>query len=430
MFARVRLALLAPLIVALSACASTHRISYFDAIAAAPADDVMRVYVDGFGSVYPREPLAADSIADYHWNGSLFEHFAEGNSPCRAELMASEVRSLCEAIERAGSDDLSKDAREYARLSAWYDSQLSLWRTRGETIAARALKQGNEPVIVVLIHGFNTRFSEAVPDFVEARRLVKQTLGENQRALFVEVFWDGCAIPGGVRCWAKAQGSGPLVGFYLRPMFNAMNDALAQSGARANVRMLSHSSGAFVIGSTVGNPGDVLPLLDDEKDFAYQRFADNAAAKDGVYRVPQFDDLAIGLLAPATTVKTFSGQMDEAREGMMTRGARLLYGINPDDEVITKGFLGCQRFGVTCMASSYANYCEYLADSPRLAAQDITVTAFDFKRTENGEKHPFADYLKQIETQTSFLADLMASNGSTKDEGVYTCPQPDEAAGA
>ncbi len=427
MLANWRLALVAPLLFALSACSTTHRISYFDAIAAAPADNVMRVYVDGFGSIYPREPLAANAIADYDWDGSLFQHFTDGNSPCDAALLASEVRDLCEAVNRA-APELNGDAAEYAELSAWYDSQLSIWRERGERIAKRAVANGSEPTIVFLLHGFNTRFSEAVPDFAKARRMITERSPTSANLLFVEVFWDGCSVPLGVRCWGQAQASGPLVGFYLRPMFNAMNDELDRQGTRAKVRMLSHSSGAFVIGSTVGNPARVLPLLEDDRDFAYQRFADNASAKDGVYRVPTFDDLAIGMLAPATTVKTFSGSAEGSNEGMLSGNARLLYGINPDDEVITKGFVGCDRFGVTCMASSYENYCEYLADNPRLNARGIEAIAYDFKRESKREKHEFIAYLEQIETQTSFLADLLGPAGQMQQDGVYTCPPPEAAA--
>ncbi len=433
MIAQLRLLLAVPFLIALSACTTAHRVSYFDAIAATPQNDVIRVYIDGYGSVYPREPLPADAIADYHWNGSLFEHFVEDKSPCGSKLMASEVRDLCEAVTRA-APDLTGDAQKYGRLAAWYDSQLSIWRNRGERIANRALAQDSSPTIVVLFHGFNTRFSEAVPDFIEARRLIKQTLPQDEKPLFVEVFWDGCSDPLGVPCWSQAQGSGPLVGFFLRPMFNAMNDAITQRGAQAKVRMLSHSSGAFVLGSTVGNPGNVLPLLQDEKDFAYQRFADNAAAKDGVYRIPEFNDLAVGLMAPATTVKTFSGSESGVDVGILTRGARLIYGINPDDEIITKGFVGCDRFGVTCMASSYTDYCDYLADNQRLQSRQISVTAYDFKREQGGEKHPFTDYLAYVETQTTFLADLMGTIGQADRDGVYTCPPPiasdsDQAAG-
>ncbi|MEL6876957.1 MAG: hypothetical protein AAGL68_02530 [Pseudomonadota bacterium] len=421
MLARLRLLLALPVLCLLAGCAITpHRVSYFDAIAAAPVDNVMRVYVDGYGSVYPREPLMADSIADYHWDGSLFNHFTGGNSPCREVMAATEVLSLCSAIAQAALGEIDDDAV----IAAWYQAQEAIWRTRGQAIAKRAAANGQSPTIVFLVHGFNTRFSEAVPSFAEARRIITAKSANPQNLLFVETFWDGCSIQNGVGCWGQAQASGPLVGFFMRQMMNAMNEGLAEQGVQARVRMLSHSSGAFVIGSTLGNPDDVLPLLGKDGNYPYQRFAQHAADSEGTYRVPVFDDLAIGLLAPATTVKTFAG-MGGVDQGTLSRGMRLLYGINPDDEVITKGFIGCSRFGITCMASNYSDYCDYLSGDELLKRRRIGVTAYDFKRDEDRGEHAFEAYLTQIETNTSFLADLMAPAGQMQRAGEYICPAPE-----
>ena len=421
MFARLRLFFALPVLCLLASCASPDRVSYFDAIAAAPVENVMRVYVDAQGSVYPREFTGASSIPSNQWDGSLFNHYTSKKSPCRSVGFERELRALCAAIGRLPQSlspisDLSGEAAQ----DAWFTTQEGIWRARGIEIANRAMARSETPTIVVLFHGFNTRFAEAVPNFATARLIVTANSPDPANLLFVETFWDGCSVDGGIRCWGKAQASGPLAGFFMRAMFNAMNEELNRKGAKAKVRMLSHSSGAFVISSTLGNPGDVLPLLKADARYPYRRFYENAAANEGAFAVPVFDDLAIGLLAPATTVKSFAS-LGQTNRGMLSSGARLLYAINPDDDVITKGPLGCRPFGTTCMASNYKDYCEYLAGDNQLAARKITVTPYDFKREKNGGEHAFRVYLTQMASTTSFLDDWLGSKDQARNDGQYLC---------
>lgn len=419
---RETIAIIAILI--LGACASPHQVSYFDAVAAKPEPQVMRVYIDAEGSVYPRENVRSASVVSAHWNGSLFQHYRSDDEICEDASTTSEIGRLCLAIkppaDASQPDPASYVDPQFPIESEWHRAQQSILESRGREIARRAanasmrssnLMPEQSVTIVVLIHGFNNLFAEAVPSFAQARKLIAEASDPRENLMFVEIFWDGCAIPGGIRCWGKAQASGPLAGFAMRPMFNAMNDELAKRGRPSKIRILSHSSGAFVLGSTLGNPGEVLPLLKKPKRFGYRRFARFASSADGAFAVPQFHDLAVLMLAPATTVKTFGGGERED-EGTLSRDMRLYYGINPDDSVINKKFVGCSIAGVTCMAAKYDDYCDHLHANERLMRRGIRVAAYDLKRDQNGSiapsEHAFEGYLQQIGTETSMLADFLA----------------------
>jgi hypothetical protein len=392
----------------LGGCASVRNVGYFDAVAARPLANVERVYIDAHGSLYPETPLPSLAVPPADWDGSLFNWFTTGEgTPCEMRDPGADIASLC----AAGKDP-----------SQWYGVQDSMWRERGVRIAEEAAKSP-DPEIVLFIHGFNNTMAEAAPNYSMAREMILASvpLARRSNLHFVEVYWDGCSVPGGLGCWAKGQGAGPLAGFALRQLLNSIDDRMAELGKPARFRVITHSSGAFVMGAALGNPGEVLPNLRDQKGWEYARFADHAKDETGAYRIPDPDEMRLAMFAPATPVQTFTGLGPE--QGLRARDVRLLYTVHPGDMALskTKGIhVGCEKAGVTCMGARTDLYCDLVKKSAKLDAHGTVRVAYDFTRPSDA--HAFAVYLDQAKSpDKSIIADLM-TDGALARTGEVPCP--------
>src|SRR5690606_27402460 len=96
--------------------------------------------------------------------------------------------------------------------------------------------------VVLLIHGFNNTGSEARKGFEHWHSLLDAYPGTST----FEVYWDGLSSRIGPMVWGMAQWNGPLVGLGLRRIVN-------QLPANIPLRIVTHSSGAFVLTDLLGN---------------------------------------------------------------------------------------------------------------------------------------------------------------------------------
>ncbi|MDE1467389.1 hypothetical protein [Aurantiacibacter sp. D1-12] len=395
MYYRILCALL--LVLTLSACAKN--VTFFPHHAQTRAEGITRVYVDAHGSIYPRSHL--NPVTSDLPSGSLYRYMSRGQAnECAIAPAGSQAGRLC-----ATQGD----------LELWRDVQATIWSETADEVLAQSGAAERDVDLVVLVHGFNNDYGEANSAFLLAQDALRTHANTGRPIHFVEVYWDGFQ---GVqnRAWSYAQGSGPLVGFQMRQLLNGISEGLQQRADNATtVRILTHSSGAFVLGATFGNPAAALPELRDPDSEGYYLFAQHASLDYTQYRVPQFRDLRIAMLAAATPSLTFDPMGDEAA-GFLSEGAHVMLAVNPNDATLDKYGLGANFFwsGATNLGIEAEFYCEDLRGDPLLAGRDVSFVGYDFDRTgtpleaEYLREHAFTKYIEQANLHTSFFADFMA----------------------
>ncbi|MGB3166351.1 MAG: hypothetical protein WBA68_06185 [Alteraurantiacibacter sp.] len=390
-----RLAVTVIACIMLAGCAAKN-VVFFEAPREIRADGT-RIFIDAFGSAYPRDGMLLPDDADLP-GGSLKDYLTRGAAPaCLVALEGSQTRALCDAE----TDD------------AWRTAQQAIWQSAAAQIVAESgAAQGNAD-IVFLVHGFNNDFAASSRSFATARRWLTPLANPERRQYFVSVHWDGFTSPFPPRIWGRAQASGPLVGFGMRPMLNALADDPGLD-EDTTLRFLTHSSGAFVLGAAFGDPAATLPELRSPDNPEYRFFAAHAGAEGGPYRVPQFENLRIGMLAAATSSDTFADAQNIG-QGFLSRGAQLLLAVNPHDGTLAKRGLGADfpLSGATGLGANRLYFCRVLRTDAGLAARKVNVVAYDFDRTDTAmadrkSSHDFADYLEQAADHSTFLADFMS----------------------
>ncbi|ANU07253.1 hypothetical protein [Paraurantiacibacter namhicola] len=392
------------LAVFVSACGLPRHVEYAKPAFLEGYANTTRLFVDARGDLYPASgiPKGGFKLGDY--DGSLQAAFADtAKGPCPSEPDASLAGRLC----RAAPDD-----------ALWREEQAAQWQAAAKGIAAQYAAQGRKmpSTIFVIVHGFNNVEPEISPSYDRVKLAVMDRMADPRDVHFVEVYWDGCASNAvGLGCWGRAQATGPLVGFAMRPFFNAL--PLAD---KTKVRILAHSSGAFVLGATFGDPVAVLDLLQNpEKNADYARFEQQRQATTGDYRIPQLKDLRVGIMAAATAPATFTGIIDRGKgeivfpgAGWLEKGSQILLSIQPDDAALNKGFVGCQRTGYSCLGARWTDACRVASDKG-LKDREVEVRTYDFTRgqypwSEDKRSHNFGIYVLQAARGSTFLQDLLA----------------------
>ena len=285
-----------------------------------PVDDVVRIYTDMHGDLYAAADVnpPASRIAKEETLRDAMR--ARSPEACSGASLPPEDAALCAA---AASPD----------PASWDVAQQRLWDRAARQVSARL--DGSARPLVVLIHGFNVVDSEAI--YATARERVNALIGD-VRPVFLQVHWDGYT---GVhrQAWASGQYSGPLVGQRLRAIFNSLPTATP-------VRVLTHSSGGFIAASTFGDATAALPRAREAAagtapaDSPYIGYVRNADSREpsNPLRVPALADVRIGMLVAATPPDTFVGNVLYPQGGFKLPGAMLVFGFNPHDQTIRKGF--------------------------------------------------------------------------------------------
>ncbi len=238
------------------------------------------------------------------------------------------------------------------------------------------------------------------------------------------------------------------------------------------MRVITHSSGAFVVAATMGNPAVANPLQwpaevslgqgvgKPECQPTYKRLCGYAADRTHPqYGVPKTDDFRVLMLAPATVAAAFAPttgvrrpvlrkslftprrgaliaservfSVDFTSHGVMMKDATLIIGMNREDEVIKK-FVGLvPLFGSTALGRFPHFYQDYLQVGAHCirgdarAPRNLQTYFFDFSGTTPdscgtwfGERHDLACYLQSSDIDPAL--DILFAAGTT-DEAEPSC---------
>lgn len=403
----LRIFMVSLILMFVSGCSGKH-VTFFHQNAVPDLPRQTRIFLDARGDLYPRTGLPAEYVLPDAAEGSLFEA-ARGadRNLCARPAEGSELTQLCAVVasDCAGPETATCFAR-------WQEVQARLWKQRGAMIAANFSADGGAVTVGVLIHGFNNWYREIEANYATAQKQMGNFLEDGQSLHFVEVYWDGCrSNDAGIGCWSKAQSTGPLAGFALRQMFNAVEETWPPAAPKPNWRVLTHSSGAFVAGATFGNPISALPQLQNSTTNRwYGTFADHSESSVGPYRVPSLANVKLGMFAAATPRVTFSGTSGLGG-GVRSPGLTILSAVQPDDSALNKKGIGCSRFGASCLGLKRDQLCD-LKKSIASGDLGISVTGYDFTRSpavwrDETTLHDYTVYVRQAAQNSTFFRDLM-----------------------
>lgn len=388
----------------LSGCADQNT-TFFQEVGRETPADITRLYIDAFGNLYPETGLNADYKMLPEHQGSLLNAMDDSsNGLCGEDVKISDAEILCNSLPTGN----------------WHGAQAELWKKAAKSIVQEGRADKGSLDLIFLVHGFNTLPLDARASFAEAKKIITGYKYPYQRQHFVEIYWDGFkSDTAPLDAWRKAQAAGPLVGFKLRRLMYELKKELGNAETNAvRIRFLTHSSGAFVVGSLFGDPIAALPLLQKEQGSDYKYFAKYRNNTDATNQnsIASFKDLRVGMLAPATSDWTFAGN-SKYEGGFRSSGATVLFSIQPNDRALTKVILGPDfpNFGSTGLGVDKENhYCGNLRKNADLASRNIKFVGYDFSRSEKHfpgqvNAHDFSVYLEQATDHSPFMKDLFSS---------------------
>lgn len=411
-------------------------VPHFERVKLSPYDDTVRVVLDRQGSIYPYE-TRGESPRFGKEGFSLAEHFK--NSDCARYLEQSAVFELCELHHRTNTlPDFSPDY-----LAAIRDIETRVWQQAADRLFEISFAEGQIKDLGILIHGFNEE--DPLPTLEALRSLLNEGyLNRKRKLAFLEVIWDG---GDGISHWWKAQYSGPKVGFELRKLLNMLHQRFVSTDLPVamfpEVHVMTHSSGAYVIGSTVGDVRDAYK--DDGGTGAiqkrmYQALENMSDASE--YFVPEFPVLNLAMFAAATPSDTFTGDLSKGNvysRGIQTANTRVSLSMNTNDYALNKGFRLNNTFGASGMGANKEIYCN-CADKG-LTLKNIEHQAFDFDdNTDGGDwllslmslnEHSMQAY--EDNDAATDMIDMMLGNRHESDK-LFNCPvqlvhAPNQSAG-
>lgn len=208
------------------------------------------------------------------------------------------------------------------------------------------INKHSDKEILLLVHGFNNNHGEANRWMEELASDIRR---DRPQVRVVQMYWDGLrGNATGIGIWGEAQFNGPRVGHGLRRILNRIEPGTP-------VRILTHSSGAFVVTNALGNGGGSYGGFLQKGD---ELLRARAGMTEGEYRIPtNLTDLRVAMLVPAQPVSAFSHFRDErnAPKDVSYQGVapdRLILGTSKGDIATSKFVLPCntKNTGNTCMA--------------------------------------------------------------------------------
>lgn len=332
--------------------------------------DVVAVYYDRYGDLYPSHEVAVNRTEFYLRRrgrtdrelrvASVFEKDRTDGTPTWARLLSE-----------AGVADTERSA---PFQPVWAEVQSGLRERYAARINGLTLRtDGSRRPLVVLVHGFNNVAAEARQWYDEARRMSR---GHAPDAVFLEVYWDGRVSPAPIRAWRQAQYNFPLVGLSFRGILNRVDPAIP-------VRVITHSSGGPLMASALGDASAALPRT----DATYVDYRRRVASLDGPDRPPDMRNLRVAMIAPAMPGLTFANYASPRNVP-----DRLILGLNSRDIVTTKAFANCAVNGSSCLNARPRTYCTEVAPVfARIGAPAPLV--FDFSRSSGAtERRSFVWY--------------------------------------
>lgn len=250
---------------------------------------------------------------------------------------------------------------------AWKDMQRQYWAEVVGEVKERI--QYGQPLFI-LIHGFNVPADKGNDyySFLQSELIKEISQRESTSPLFINVHWDGFVglrIPftkktSPIGPWNEAQATGPLVGLHLRYLLKDLPN-------ETPIRVVTHSSGAFVAASLIGDASAVLPLTQHHDDincktlgkpelYNYQEYRASASGSINL-PIPSQSDIRIAMFAPATPSLSFRPDLC-GHGGVLTSKTTLIVGGNFKDSATSKYRTpqGSQILGATSLNASRDEY--------------------------------------------------------------------------
>ncbi|WP_125782591.1 hypothetical protein [Pseudoalteromonas rubra] len=391
------------------------------------------IFIDAFGSVYPKNGLPPELTTNIPRESGIYDLMSMCDFDCSAVVENTEAFEICQM----------QHLPEKERYQFMRSVQLKLWNSRAKYLYEQI--KGTKKEVVFLLHGYNSSYKDSTDSFKLMKEEVRQhAMPRERQFLFVNLYWDGFEGNPFSGAWSRAQASGPLVGFRLRQFFNAFSDMYKAEGkAPPNVTFLTHSSGAFVVGSLIGNPFFALPLLQNpkESDSEYNAFKKHRHGYEssGEYRIPEFSSMRIGMIAAATPTTTFNvleNKKDnsckkEVDSGVLAKNVTLIFSMNGRDFALTKMFnlQNLSGLGATGSGSDKDRYCTYLNVMNESRDNVSKVHAIHFENTyapwyRLTDKHSLGNsgYFDRTEQTNTFFNALLNNDYSDPNKHYVSCP--------
>ncbi|WP_159062712.1 hypothetical protein [Alteromonas abrolhosensis] len=397
------------MIVFLTAGCATHVYYVEQASSQEKVDkESINIFVDAFGSIYPKSGLDSNIAKSIDKYDGLYELIISEEFDCTSIKASTEVEQLCTIKDKQKA------------LDHWRIVQNKIWKSRAKHIYQSLI--GTERELIVLIHGYNNNFNESSNNFeLFKEHISKYAEPESREFLFVNIHWDGFEGNPISGAWSRAQSSGPLVGFQLRQLFNLLAEQFVNNGINPpSLKIFTHSSGAFIVGGLLGNPYYALPNLQQPQESEYKLFRKyrKGEPSDGLYRIPTFSSVTVGMIAAATPTSTFNVPSDkeEHRVGLLAPNSSLVFSINSRDIALGKLFRisNLSFLGATGAGADKKLFCRYLSGMPEAKQNVLSVNAIEFEDKEAPwysvyDEHSLGGngYFARIEETKSFFDSVL-----------------------
>lgn len=385
---------------------------------------VVKIYIDNRGSIYPEDKdivkfKPSDENLSEEGHNRLYRQFVLNKELCKmyTDMSTSDLSLLCDATKDTDNHFNPMSNKK------WLDAQTKLWKKKAKEIYREASKDNRD--ILFMIHGFNNTYSASSKSFNKLEEeITSMKKHKGKVPLFVRVYWNGYeGAPFLTTSWGQAQVSGPLAGFNMRQLFKGIQTEYKHHKRKPTIMILTHSSGAFVAGSLLGNPYAALPKLYDENrtEFPeYDEFRDNRGVGSKKYPIPSFTKIRLGMIAAATPSTTFIGYYPKdinITGGLLSKNTELIFTMNKKDWVLGKFF---NMANVSMLGATGSGQNEHLYCTELLNVKCMPTKAYDL--SEGGilfwNGHGVAAYLDRTNIE-NFLKALLGED--VDDDRVEIC---------
>ena len=296
----------------------------------------VQVFLDKQGDFYNFDKLGAEQKLINNSDKSLICEY----NKALCKKTHEQIYSSCNTSE---TPDLINENCELKNIYQDWRKEQSDEVDKIVTNVLTQLDKTSNKTIVMLIHGF--RVPNAGQDYRKVKSLLMNDRGNQDSPLFLEVHWDGRQSPtlpiSALKAWEPAQWTAPVVGFRLRSLLNKLHNGLDHTKPKPGLFVLTHSTGAVVAGSLFGNPKAALPCLKNESEASecgpnYTEYFMADTYNDPHVKVPQWPNLNLVMLAPATTQTTFFVSDDTALGFQGNAGSNLIFSLSKKDNALNK----------------------------------------------------------------------------------------------
>ena len=351
-------------------------------IAAKPGSaDVIRIYFDRVGYIYPAVPGVPLTDQGLRYCDSRLARYYS--------TYPDQYEKIC-AFYHAAADPVSDTSNTY---------EISLQTALVKEYTDQINRQVKNRTLVFLIHGFNSNplspdGKGAYDEFKRTRDLITGHF-KGRAFLFVEIYWDGLDDTNGfqntvyshlndLKIWPHAQASATYTGLELRRILSGLSSP--------HIDVLTHSHGAGVITTALFDSHKF-----DKRKGYYESLYNNPDSWlsdiKAEYNHPEYNsptqDFTIGMLAPAIPGwAVFHEYGNRTIGGTETpskmRNFHFIVGFNENDPVTSKFKLLAKGYGSTTLACSRRE----LRLTEKLFDNDPAVlTAVDFSVYQGRVKH-------------------------------------------